>query len=256
VFRSSALLLVPLLLAGGCSSSGGGSSSAPASSPASAVPARPSAGSAQAIALGNTMRTGMSGLTSAHIVVDAGALGGKSAGNVSYAGGRATASDITLDVGGSTELRTIGTTTYAKPPPARNTTGKPWVIVSADSKNEFVRALDSQVTISKAAASLPAIADLAATATAVQDKGTDGTGHHYALQIEPARSSGTTLGSLLADIGQKSVPVDLWLDGKGRPVLIRIAVKLGTQSFDVTIAVSRFDAPVKITAPPTDQVAT
>jgi hypothetical protein len=254
VFRSSALLLVPVLLIGGCSSSGGRAGSTSAAAPTS-TSARPSAGSARAVALGATMRKGMTGLTSAHIVVDAGALGGKSVGDVRYADGAATASDVVVAVGGSTELRTIGATTYAKPPAARNTSGKPWVIVSATSKNEFVRALDSQVTISKAAASLPAIAGVAATASSVQDKGTDGTGHHYALQIEPARSSGTTLGSLLADIGQKTVPVDLWLDGKGRPVLIRIAVKLGTQSFDVTIAVSKFNAPVKITPPPTDQIA-
>ncbi|MGH8860065.1 MAG: hypothetical protein ACRDVG_02325 [Jatrophihabitantaceae bacterium] len=251
MFRTRMVLLVLVLVVAGCSSSGGkktGASNAPSSS-------APSTDLAQAVTLGNTMRKGMTGLTSAHISVDAGTLGGKSVGDVKYANGQATASRITLDVGGRTEIVTVDDKTYAMLPPGRNTSGKPWVIVSSASKNEFVRALDSQATISKAAASLPAVADVAATATSVQDMGNSTKGHHYALQIEPARSSGTTLGALLANIGQKTVPVDVYLDSKGRPVLIKIAVKLGTQSLPVTIAVSRFDESLAITAPPANEVA-
>jgi hypothetical protein len=97
---------------------------------------------------------------------------------------------------------------------------------------------------------LPAVADLAGSASSVRDKGSG----HYALVIDPSRSSGTTLGTLLADIGQKTVPVDVFLDAKGRPVKVRIGVVLGSQSLIVRVDISKFNAPVHIGAPPADQV--
>lgn len=211
-------------------------------------------GSKQAQALAATMRKGMAGLTSAHVVVDAGALGGKSVGDVSYSGGQATASDITLNAGGKARIVTVGGTSYAMLPPGRNTTGKPWVVVSPTSSNEFVRALSSQVTISKAASSLPAIADVVANAAAVSDKGQVSAGHHYAMQVDPAKVGDATLGSMLRDLGENPVPVQLVLDKTGRPVLIKIAVALGTQNFAIVITVSRFNAPLHISAPPSSQV--
>lgn len=197
----------------------------------------------------------MATLTSAHVSVDAGALGGRSVGDVMFSGGQATASDITLDAGGKARVVTIGGTSYAMLPPGRNTTGKPWIVVSSSSSNEFVRALASQVTISKAASSLPAIADVVETASAVTDKGTVAAGHQYALRVDPTKVADPTLGSMLRDLGETPVPIQLTLDRTGRPVLIKIAVTLGTQSFPVVITVSRFNAPLHITAPPQSQVA-
>jgi hypothetical protein len=207
------------------------------------------------------MRAGLATLSSAHIVVDAGSVGGTSSGDFSYADGRSTASDITVGSGADkTRIVTIGSASYAKLPPGRNTSGKPWVKISAASNNEFVRALASALDLSKAAASLPAVADITSTASSVQDKGAATVGgvpaHHYALVIHPANSRGTTLGTLLGDIGQKSVPVDLYLDAKSRPVSVRISVKIGSSSLGFTVGASRFDAPVKITAPPRSQVST
>jgi hypothetical protein len=251
VRRVTLALLVPALLTAGCSSSGGKSGTPTTSAAASTGSASPTSNAA-ATALASKMRTGLADLTSAHIDVDAGELGGRSSGDVKYADGRATASHVTIGSGAqATDVVTIGGKTYAKLPPGRNTSGKPWVVVSPTSKNEFVRGLASSLNISNAAASLPAIADVVATASSVQDKG----GGHYALSVEPARSKGTTLGALLGDIGQESVPVDLYLDGTGRPTRIVISVKIGSSSFPVTINVSKFDAPVSISAPPADQIS-
>jgi hypothetical protein len=227
--RYAAAVLLPVLLAAGCSSSGGGNSdTSPPSSSARQSNASVPPGSAAAAALAAKIRTGLSGLTSAHIVVDAGSLGGTS------------------------RIVTIGSTSYAMLPKGRNTSGKPWVTVTTSSKNEFVRALASSLSLNKAAASLPAVADLVSTATSVKPKSTT----HYALVIDPSKSKGTTLGTLLADIGQKTVPVTIDLDGKGRPVKIQIAVKLGSQSFTYSVDVSKFNAPVHISAPPADEIGT
>jgi hypothetical protein len=252
--RYAAAVLLPVLLASGCSSSAGNdSATSPPSSSALQSNASAAPGSAAATALAAKIRAGLSGLTSAHIAVDAGSLGGTSVGDISYAGGVAKASDIVADSGsGKSRIVTIGSTSYAMLPKGRNTTGKPWVTVTASSKNEFVRALASSLSLNKAAASLPAVADLVNTATSVQPK----TATRYALMIDPSKSKGTTLGTLLADIGQKTVPVTIDLDDKARPVKIQIAVKLGSQSFKYTVDVSKFNAPVHISAPPADEIAT
>jgi hypothetical protein len=226
--------LVALALAG-CSSSGGShASSTPPSSAASTI---------SATALSDKIKAGLTGLTSAHLAVDAGPLGGTSSGDFSFENGTATASDITLN---NTKVITIDGTSYAKLPRGQNTSGKPWVKVSQDSSNEFVRGLAGALSVSKAAASLPAIADLAATATSVKADG-----NTYTLVIDPSKSSGTTLGALLGATGQKTVPVQVTLDDKGRPAHIRVNLKLA----NVDITISDFDAPVHITAPPADQVA-
>jgi len=245
--RLRSVLAATVLLMAGCTSSGGtGASSAPPTS---------SASSKLAATVADTMRKGMATLSSAHLVIDAGGLGGKSVGDVKYSNGQATASRLTINAGGPATLVTIGDTTYGKLPPGRNTTGKPWVIVSADSNNEFVRALSSQVGLTKAATSLPAIADAVATASTITDKGTTAQGHSYALQLDPNKIADPNLGGALRDLGENPVPVTLLLDKSGRPTQIKILVNLGSSSFPILIDVSRFNAPVTITAPPADQVA-
>jgi hypothetical protein len=243
----AAAVVLPALLVAGCSSSGGsGTPTSPRATPSVSHSLTP--GSA---ALAAKIRRGLDGLTSAHVVVNAGALGGTSVGDIRYADGKATASEIVVDSGtDTTRIITVGATSYAKLPASRNTTGKPWVKVSTASPNEFVRALASSLTLTAAASSLPALADLAGTATSVTKRGA----HRYALVIDPARSTGSTLGTLLGQIGQKAVPVKLVLDGKGRPTAVDMTVKLGSQTFVFTVRASRFNAPVKITPPPTGQV--
>ena len=242
-----AAALAGLTVVSGCSSSGGG---APSSSAAAST-----APNAQAQALAAKLRAGTSGLTSAHIKVVAGSLGGTSEGDVTFQHGAATASDITLNQSGSTRIVTIGDTSYAKLPGGRNTSGKPWVVVSNDTSNEFVRALVGQVAIIKAAVSVPAISALVAEATSVRDLGASATGHHYAISLDMDRVKQSTLGAQLATLGTDPLPVDLYLDPKNRPVEIKISARLGTQPLPITITAGDFNAPVTITAPPANEVA-
>lgn len=203
------------------------------------------------------MRVGLTGLRSAHVNVDAGVLGGKSGGDFSFANGKATASDITVDPGAdATEIVTIGAASYAKLPKSRTTSNKPWVRVSETSKNEFVRALASRLTLNQAAASLPVLADIVATASSVHSAAPSGAGgaEHYSLIIDSAKSGGSTLGILLRDLGT-IVPIDVFLDSVGRPVRIHTSTKVGSTSFGFTVTAGKFNAPVHITAPAADQVS-
>jgi hypothetical protein len=46
------------------------------------------------------------------------------------------------------------------------------------------------------------------------------------------------------------------VDGKGRPVKVTENLTVQGQTVDTTVTIGDFDAPVTITAPPADQVAT
>lgn len=234
-----------------CSSSGG---SSPTSSAASSQ-------SAAAGKLAAKVEHGMAGLSSAHLDVDAGALGGKITGDLTIANGTTTASDLTVTQAGSTvELITAGGTTYGKLPPSHNTSGKPWVQVSSTSSNEFVRALAGTLSLTNAATSLGSVGDLLSTAaTSVNDVGAtriDGQAtEHYSLTIDASKVTGA-LRAALGSTGTKTVPVDLWVDGQGRPVQVKVSIPLGQQSLPLLVKVSNFNAPVKIAAPPADEVST
>lgn len=248
VFRTCAAGLTAVVLLAGCSSSGGSTSS-------SVPPSTSASSSAAAAALAAKVRAGTRNLTSAHISVDAGALGGKAAGNVAFHDGTTTASDVTLNLAGTTRIITVGDTSWAMLPKGRNTSGKPWVLVSENTGNEFVRALVSQVGVIKAAASVPAIADVVAHASSVQDLGTSARGHHYALSLAMDEIRDTSLGAQLATLGTDPLPVDLFLDPKGRPVHVTLAAKLGGESLPIAITASSFNVPVQISAPPSSEVA-
>lgn len=252
--RCVAALVVPTVLLAACTSSG--DKQGPTTSP-------PGSGTATSPAaqLADKVRHGVEGLKSAHLDVDAAVLGQKITGDVMFADGRTTASDLTIDqVGTVVEVITVGTTSYAKLPGAQNTSGKPWVQVSATSGNEYVRALAGTLTLTTAATSIGSLTGLLGTATtSVKDSGSEQVGgvtaEHYALTIDPTKATGDIADALSA-AGKDPLPVDLWLDAQDRPVQIKIAVPFGQQSFPLLVKVSKFDAPLDISAPPPDQVST
>jgi hypothetical protein len=242
---AAAIAVAPIVA---CSSSG------PASQPAA------SPRSVDVHALASRMRTGLSKLTTAHIAVDAGPLGGSSSGDFRYANGSATASHIVLASGDQqTEVITVGSTSYAKLPQGENTSGKPWLKVSADSSNQYVRGVSDALGVANAAGSIPAVADIVDSASSAQDKGkTTVNGiaaHAYAVDVVPSQAPAGPLGSLLQQLGQKTVPIQVAVDKQNRPVRIAVDVRLGGLSTVVTISVSKFDQPLRISAPPPDQVA-
>lgn len=214
-----------------------------------------------AAALAARIRAGLRGLSSARIVADAGALGGTVSGEFRYVNGTASASDLQLGGAGSGhgEIVTVGARSWVEPPVGQRPAGKPWVLVRPGSSNAFVRGVSPVLTVAKAAGSLPAIADVVATASAVTDKGTTsvdgGPAHEYAVVVDPATASASALTGLLRELGATAIPITLDLDRSGRPVHVTVTVPFGGASYRFTVAVSDFDAPVRISPPPAGQVS-
>jgi hypothetical protein len=266
----TAVIAAAALLATACTtshkpdaSSSGPTQSAPAPGPTSgATGAATAISTATAASLSAQMSAALDTLHSAHLDVDAGGLGGKSTVDVTFAGGKATATDLTIDANGQpVEVRTVGDTSYAKLPPAMNKSGKPWILVTSNSSNAVVQGLTTSMGATKAITSLDAITALVGSAQSVQAKGTETVGGvsaaHYALQIDASKgSSNPDIATMLTLLGDATIPVDVWLDGKNRPVKLVIEVPLAGQKIPVTVLVGNFDAPLSLPAPPADQVAT
>lgn len=244
----AAMLLVPFLVAG-CTSS---------KHEAAAGSSTASAAATLAAQLGAALNT----LTSAHLAIDAGALGGTSSADVALSKGTVTGTDAKITESGvAVELVTVGGASYAKVPAPANSTGKPWVAVSPRSSNAIAKSLATGVGVADITGSLSVIPRLVAGASSLQDKGKDSvdgvSAEHYTMKIDPTKPSGSTgIDSLLHVLGSSPVTVEVWVDAQTRPVKLVIDIALGSASFPVTVGISRFDAPVTITPPPAGQVST
>ena len=248
---TAAALIVPLVLSAGCTS---GSKHA-----ASTRSSTSTAASAGALALETSLHTALTKLTSAAITIDAGGLIATTTGHIALTDGAATASDITIGTGSdATRVITVGSTAYAKLPAGQDTSGKPYVKVSAASTNEFVRGLAGNLEILQATYSLGDLADLLTTATGFTDKGSAPLGgvttHLYSFSVT-GDANGSDLQKQLAEIASTPVPVELYVNAQNLPVQVVLDVKLGGASLPITATLGSFDAPFTVAAPPANEVA-
>jgi hypothetical protein len=249
--RRAALLVLPLVIVAGCSSSGGGSG-VPDGMPTDAA------------GLGQLLQSGTATIRTAHIVLD-----------ISLAGQELTGSgDETLDNGqlvsldlkeslpggqGTIEVVVVDGTTYAKLPPSLNSGDKPWLLVTPDSTNQIVQQLARSLDTALNSASLGSVGVFTRAAKSVEGKGTDTIEGvettHYEIVVDVAKLPADTPGKdALESSGVDEIPLDLYIDSQGRPV--RINEELTVQGTKVTTkaTLSDFNAPVTITAPPSNQV--
>src|SRR4051794_39106305 len=237
-----------LVLTAACSSSG-------KKHPSTSKTAGSSGNSAAAHSLSDSLHTALGTVTSAAITIDAGGLIATTTGHIKLDAGHATASDFTIGSGAdATHVIVVGSDAYANLPAGQNTSGKPYIKVSANSGNEFVRGLAETLQILQASASLGDLADLVATASGFTDKGTAaGDTHEYTFSIS-GDANGSVLQQQVAELGSAPVGVDLFVGAQKLPVKVILQVKIAGSTLPVTATLSSFNAPVTITAPPENQV--
>jgi hypothetical protein len=247
----------------GCSSS---SPSSPPSTTAGTTGANvtgptTASGSTGASALADRVGAALNALTSVHLDIDAGGLGGKSTADIMLANGHATATDAHLTENGQqVEMITVGGQSYAKLPAANNPSGKPWLEIGSDSTNPMINSLTSGLNIAAMASSLGVVTALMRGSTGLQDKGADTvngvSATHYVMLLSPKKKTGNAqLDSLLSSLGGSEIPLEFWLDSSDRPVQFVIHASFAGTSFPVTVQASKFNAPLSITAPPASQVS-
>jgi hypothetical protein len=185
------------------------------------------------------------------------------AGDETLSNGTLTAADVTENVPGQGSFRLIivNDKSYAGLPASMNHTGKPWVLVSANSADPMIRGLAATLDQLESSASVTAIAQFAPAATGVTDKGSENVGTvpatHYGFTVQVAKLPSTFPGkAALQQAGLIAIPVELWVDEQGRPVKITQRLAVAGQTSDTTVLVTGYDKPVHILAPPGDQVST
>lgn len=215
-------------------------------------------------ALARQVHGAVASVRSAHLRLDI-TLAGQAVsgtGDERLTGGKLDALTVTEKVAslGDITVVVIGDTTYARLPATLLKTDKPWVRVTATSTNAAVRQLASTIAVAKSSASLSSVGGFAAAATSLNRVGPvriDGVAAtDYSMVIAPAKLPADFPGRAdLVATGLTAVPVQLALDGRSRPVRVIIAATVSGQRVDTTLALSRFDEPVSITAPPSDQIS-
>ncbi len=258
-------VLSPALILAACSSTTSGTGAPSGAATGKTSTSAPQSAPTSATGLAAELQHGLASITSTHIALDvsAGGLGVQGAGDEQVANGKLTAFDLaeTISSMGTLRLRIVDGKTYAGLPPALNKSGKPWVLVTANSSNPVVKSLSTSISSAQSAASLDAAGQFVAAAKSVKligPESVDGTTvNHYAIVVDVSKLSAAYPGrEALNSAGLTTVPVDLWIDSAGRPakVLTKFTVQGQTVSSQATL--SRFNEPVHITAPPADQVST
>jgi hypothetical protein len=253
---------VVLTACGGGGTVEGTASPAPSSgSSASASSAPPT----DAAGLATELQQGSRSIRSAHLSLQVAAAGQTldGQGDETLADGKLQDLDLTETVPGAGQIRILmaGGKTYAQLPAGANSSGKPWVLVSTTSSNPVVAQLASTLQQAQQSASLDQYTAFTQAASRLQVVGPEQVGGadatHYELSVDVTKlpESQPGRGQLLG-AGLTTLPVDLWVDGKGRPVKVTENLTVQGQTVDTTVTIGDFDAPVTITAPPAEQVAT
>lgn len=260
-YRNSAAVVAAAMttaVLAGCGSAG--SPAAAPSSTASSSPAPPT----DAAGLARELQASSAAVRSAHLTmtVTAGTMTITGAGNELLAQGKLQAMDLTETVPPVGELRIVidAGKTYLELPAAINHTGKPWVPVSPTSTNPVVRQLGSTLQSARESTSLEQFTTFTAAArvTRYMKETLDGAPvTHYVLSVDIAKLPAALPGKQqLTAAGLTTLPVDLWVDRQGRTVKFVENLTVKGQRVATTLAIGQYNAPVTITPPPADQVAT
>ncbi|MBV8996106.1 MAG: hypothetical protein JO287_20945 [Pseudonocardiales bacterium] len=255
-------VLCPAIVVAGCSTSGAGHPSGNnATSTTSASPALPPA--TDAAGLTELLRRGISSVNSAHLVLNvttpSQTVTGE--GDAKLAGGALKALDITEQLGSGDKRRLliVDQGSYAQLGGTPNPAGKPWLLITQDSANPTARNLATSLEAVRRSASFEhfsAFASAARSVTLVGKESLNGTPvDHYSIVVDVAKLPNDTPGRqpLLA-AGIATLPLELYVDGQGRPVKATQDLTVQGQHSTTAITFSKFNEPVSITAPPADQV--
>lgn len=259
------LLAATAVVLGGC---GGGTVDGTASSgSASSSSAAPTSAAAptDAAGLAAALQKGARTIRSAHLSLQVTAAGKtiQGEGDETLSDGKLQDLDLTETVPGAGQIRIVMAAgkTYVQLPAQVDKSGKPWVLVSTTSSNAVVAQLATTLQQTQQSASLDQYTAFTQAATGLQVVGREQVGGadatHYKLDVDVTKlPEALPEREALLTAGLMSLPVELWVDDQGRPVKVTEDVTVQGQQIDTVVTLGAFDAPVTITAPPADQVAT
>jgi LppX_LprAFG lipoprotein len=218
-----------------------------------------------AAGLAHLMQTGVADVTSAHLSLEVNA--GQSltgSGDETLSAGKLKSMDLTENLPGGVgaiEIIIVDGKTYAKLPSSLNKTGKPYVLITTDSTDPTIKTLATSIDSALSSASLTSVTAFVTAADSVTVKGkqtVDGVQTtRYAVVVNISKLPADLPGKdELGSSGLSTLPVDLYIDGQGRPVQVSENFTVSGQSISTKVTMSNYNKPVTISAPPADQVGT
>jgi hypothetical protein len=144
-------------------------------------------------------------------------------------------------------------------------TSKPWVVATPDSSDPVVAQLAQNVADTLGQTGMHQYIVMVASAKQLKVIGPDKVdgvpATHYGLTIDTRtaaaklpKSQGQQMQAAI-DAGVDSIPMELWVDGKGRSIKLTDKVSAQGSTASVELLLSHFDEKVSISAPPPDKVS-
>jgi hypothetical protein len=224
----------------------------------------PSGAPTDAAGLSSFVQKAVAGITYAHINLDINFAGQSitGSGDEKISGKNLVGLDLTEKLpGGAGSIRIIVADgkTYAKLPPAMNTSGKPYLLVTKDSSNPIISQLAPSLDSALSSASLGSVSAFITAAKSLKIKGSESidgvTTTHYSIVVQISKLPSTMPGrDALVASGLSTLPLELYIDHEGRPVQVTEDFKVQGQSVSTKVNVTEYNKPVSIKAPPANQV--
>lgn len=220
---------------------------------------------APSLALGDKLQHAMDAVTSVHLEMHIGIpqLQITASGDEKLDQGSAQAFVLTEYIPGAGDIKVIDIDNqlYAKLPGAMNPTSKPWVHIRPDTTDPALVPLAQALAQIQQSASLRQYSLFAQSASNFRDVGSSEANgiqcELYTFDVLISRLPQDLIGmAALRSARVRSLPIRLWVDDQGRVRRMTEALSVAGQQTSTRIDFSKFDAPVVISAPPADQVAT
>jgi hypothetical protein len=216
--------------------------------------------------LGSQMQTALEGTTSVHFELKSAAAGQEidAQGDEKLSGGKATASTMSMTAASQqVDIIMVGTTAYLKMPGV-GSTSKPWALVSQNSSNPTIQAMATSLSKSMSSASLNQYPDLMSAASSFEPGDTTTLQgevvNEYRVTVDlgklSASSAAVQAAGQLEAAGITQVPYDIYVDSQNRPLKVTYQVSVQGQRVTAQVTMSKYNAPVTISAPPSSQVST
>ncbi len=193
--------------------------------------------------------------------VHAGPLEQTSTFSERLANGNVTAMDDTVSTtyqSNNTELHliTVGTKLYVD---RSGNSAKPWVVATPDSSDPVVAQLAQNINDTLGQAGMHQYVTMVSSARELNLVGPDTIDGvpcaHYALSIDTRTAASKLPGSQgkqmqqAIDAGVDSIPMEIWVDAKGRSIKLSDKVTAEGATASIELAMSHFDEQVSISAP-------
>lgn len=237
----------------------------PSTTPTTPGPPPPLTAASNARQLALRMNAALQSVSSAHLTVryriDGQVISG--AGDETFSSGKLDAMKLAERIPrvGLATFLLIKKTSYAKLPNSvfPSVKGAPWVRLRTSSMDQLIRQLAKSFASTEQESSVDSFANAAGVAESFVPLGRARVGgrpaEHYRIMESVAK-----LAALdpkvkpLLHAGVTEIPVQLWLDQQNRIIKFQENVTAQGDSEFVTATVSRYNAPLQITAPPPNEV--